>query len=279
MALTFTEGLLMPPWMEDTPLSNVWQEAYIETGDAALAMEAVRRSDQYDQYFAGNRREDGTLRYDENVYQSIIESYEDTLLSVNVNPDLFRDEIIGMMEGETSPNEFTTRVESAYENVVIAAPEIRNYYSTNYGIELTDEAVVASFLSPRVGEAILDRRIAVSEVGGTAAQRGFTLGRQFAESLVQAGVTEAGSQQLFGAAAEVVPTMNVLAQRHFDPDDDFDVYEFSQAMVFDDPTQRRRMRRLVAQERALFGPSLVPSFGVGQFNVGRLGGITGLNPS
>jgi hypothetical protein len=45
----------------------------------------------------------------------------------------------------------------------------------------------------------------------------------------------------------------VLANRHFDPDDDFDIFEFTAASLFNDPVQRRRMARLIAQEQAQFG--------------------------
>ncbi len=247
------EQLLLPPWMIGTPLEAIWTEAYIDTGDPTLSVEAVRRSPQYDQVFPGNRRDDGSLRYDEATYQGITESFEDSLLSVNVNPDLFRSKFPELVAGLVSPTEFNTRVQTMYENVIEAAPQIRDFYAREYGTDMTDSGIVASFLDPDIGDAIINRRITVAEVGGEAATRGFDIARRAAESLVQAGVGRGEAQQLFGAAAIQLPVLDVLAERHADIDDDFNIEEFTAASIFDDPEQRRRMRRLVAQERSLFG--------------------------
>ncbi len=264
--------LYMPAWLNKTGLSEVWKEAYILYGDATLAMEEVRRAPEYDTYFAGNRREDGSLRYDENTYLGIVESYEDALLSVNVNPDLFQDKFSGLIEGLVSPAEFVNRVEGMYENVIESSPAIRDYYATNYGIDMTDNAIIASFLDPDIGQSILDKRIAISQIGGEAATRGLNVSHDYAESLQRAGIGREQAQNFFGDAVSLVPTLSALAARHADPDDEFDLDEFTQASIFDDPEQRRRMRRLVAQERSTFT-------GGGQvdFVRGQRGGVQGLS--
>jgi hypothetical protein len=265
------DELLMPQWMVGSPLGEVWNNAYIETGDANLAMEAVRRSSEYDDTFQGNRREDGSLRYDENTYLAIIESYEDELLAVNVNPDLYRGRFPDLIEGLVSPSEFTTRVESMYESVIESAPEIRDFYAANYGMDMTDSAIVASFLDPDIGQAVLDKRIATSEIGGEAATRGFDVSLAYASSLERADISRGEAGNFFGAAATMVPALSVLAARHADPDDDFDLEEFTQASLFQDPEQRRRMRRLISQESSTFtgGAQL-------DYKRGQSGGVTGL---
>ena len=267
-------NMYMPPWLEGTPLADEWLRAWTETGDGALALEAVRRHEAYDEVFAGNRRDDGTLRYDENTYFGIIESYEDALLSINVNPDLFRDKFADMLEGLVSPNEFNARVQTVWERVIDAAPAIRDYYATNFGMDFTDAGIIASFLDPDVGDAILNKNIAMSEVGGEASGRGFTVSTEFAKQLVNAGLdTASEAAQFFGSAENLIPTLSILAQRHENPDDDFNLEDFSQASIFNDPEQRRRIRRLQAQERASFRE------GVGQGGLlarGQSGGVTGL---
>ena len=266
--------LYMPSWMTRTGLADVWREAYITYGDSTLAMEEVRRAPEYDTYFAGNRREDGSLRYDENTYFGIIESYEDALLSVNVNPDLYTEKFGDLIAGLVSPTEFVNRVEAMYENVIESSPAIRDFYATNYGIDMTDSAIIASFLDPDVGQAVLDKRISISQIGGEAATRGLNVSFEYAESLERAGVSRSGAQDFFGDAVGMVPALSVLAARHADPDDEFDLEEFTQASIFDDPTQRQRMRRLIAQERSTFT-------GGGQVDYMRApsGGITGLTES
>ena len=264
-------SLFMPTWMTETGLADIWQEAYIETGDATLAIETVRHDSAYDAYFPGNRRDDGSLRYEEGVYFGILESYEDALLSVDVNPDLFKERFGDLIAGLVSPTEFVNRVESMYESVIESSAQIRDFYANNYSIDMTDSAIVASFLDPDIGMAILDKRIAVSQIGGEASVRGFNVSKEYAESLQRSGIGRGEAQEFFGDAASLVPTLSVLAARHADPDDDFNLEDFTQASLFDDPEQRRRMRRLIAQERSTFtgGAAL-------DFRRGRTGGVTGL---
>jgi hypothetical protein len=249
--------------MEGTPLEEIWTEAYIEFGDGDLAMEVVRRDPAYDEIFPGNGREDGSLIHDEDRYFSILDGYDQALVSVDLNPELFRHLMPGLINGYVSVAEFVSRVENVYERVIEGAPAIRDYYAANFpdGPLMTDNAIVASFLDPDIGRAIVERRIAVSEVGGSAAARGFNIGADFAELLVQEGIDQGQAQKAFGTAAFVLPTLNVLAQRHADPDDDFDVTEFIQGEVLDDPIQRRRMRRLLAAEQSQFANTMSTTAG------------------
>lgn len=256
-----TAAQLAPPWMPPA-LIDAWFNEYLDAGGAdvpgaAVAAANMIRQDQqyrslYDHFFPGNRRDDGSLRLSETNYRSRIDTYEDVLLGVGVNPDAFDQMFPGLISGDVGEAEFTQRVESMYERVIEAAPSIREYYAANYALDMTDAAIIASFLDPDVGNAILNRTMAISEIGGEASSRGFRVNLDLATRLEQAGVTQDQAQDLFGAAAMDVPALNVLAARHADPDDDFDINEFTQAAIFDDPVQRRRMRRMVAQERATF---------------------------
>jgi hypothetical protein len=252
---------LAPAWMPPT-IAQYWLTEYTLAGGASVpgsskvAVEMVRNDPKYrntyDAYFPGNRRDDGSLRHIEADYYNRIESFRNTLTGVDVNPDVFEDKFAGLIEGDVTEAEFVQRVESMYERVIESSPAIRDYYAANFAIDMSDAAIVASFLDPDVGNAILNKEIAISEIGGEAEMRRFNIDVEFATSLEKQGITRTQAQSLFGQAASDVPVMNVLAARHADPDDDFDLYEFTRAAVFDDPIQRRRMRRLVAQERATF---------------------------
>ncbi len=254
-ARTEARELYLPSWLRDNPaLADVWLDEYVDSGNARFALEAVRRDPNYDELFPGNRRDDGSIRYSEDVYLGRIESYADALLSVNLNPDLFSSYMPGLIEGLVSPAEFASRVNSMYDRVLESTEEIRNYYAKEFAFDMSTEAIVASFMHPDIGAAFLNRQISISEVGGSASARNFTIGADIAEEMVNYGVDTLGEAQSFFAQAEsVIPTMSVLAARHADPDDDFDLAEFTNATLFGDPEQRRRMRRLSAQERASFG--------------------------
>jgi hypothetical protein len=60
------------------------------------------------------------------------------------------------------------------------------------------------------------------------------------------------ARALFMNADTMMPIMSALASRHADADDDFDIYEFTNASIWGDPQQASRMRRLMSQERADF---------------------------
>ena len=269
---------LAPSWLPPA-LVDAWYQEYLELGGASVsgsgrnATEIIRSDPRYrslyDHFFPGNRRDDGSLRLDERDYKARVEGYENALLGVNVNPELFADRFAALIEGGVGEGEFVGRIESMYERVIDAAPDIRNFYAANYALDMTDEAIIASFLDPDIGNSILTGQIAISEIGGEAAMRKFNIDLDFAQRLERGGVTRTQAQDLFGQAALDVPVLNVLAARHADVDDTFDLNEFTQAAIFDDPTQRRRMRRLVAQERSTFSKQA-------SFARNRQGEVTGL---
>lgn len=247
-----TEARLLAPWLPPE-LLDVFVEAYVEYGDPDLAMAAVRNDSRYDTYFAGNRRDDGSLRLTEMAYQSTIEGYQDVLNSIGVNPDLFQAKYGQLISGDVTVDEFATeRIYPVYDRILSAGPAVLDEYNRLNGVSLTEEGLVAAMLDPDLEERILQKKITMAEIGGEAIERGFELARDTAEMLFQQGVDQRRAEATFGVAANVLPTLNVLASRHADPDDDFDLSEFLQADIFDDPTQRARMRRLVAQERSMF---------------------------
>jgi hypothetical protein len=146
------------------------------------------------------------------------------------------------------------------------------WYAQNNGLQLSFEAILAAALDPDdIGTKILNRQIGMAEIGGEGIEAGFAPDVGLVEQLYERGVTREEAQQEFATAANYVPVLNVLARRHADPDDDFDLEEFVAADVFNDPTQRRRMRRLMQQERASF------TGGRGTFAQDReTGGVVGL---
>lgn len=262
----------IPIPLRGTPLEQVFIDAWVETGDAQMAMEEVRKDARYTDFFAGNKRPDGSVRYDENTYLSLIESFEDTLLSINVNPDLFQPQFAGLIEGNVSVNEFASRVDNLYERVIDAAPQVAERMNEYYGTGMGINAIVASFLNPDIGTAILEKRIAVSEVGAEASRRNFTVSRDLANMLYEAGTdTASEAAQLFSLAENTIPTLQAFAARHDDPDDDFTLDDFVAAEVFNNPASRRRTRLLLAQERATFGQS-----GEAAYRRSNAGGVAGL---
>lgn len=284
-----------PAYLPDQ-LADIWLAAYIDAGGnespvtaAAFAVRVMRGTEEppaslgqsraaigalYDSHFGGNRRDDGTFRFDELGYIVEVEEMRDTLRGFGLSPDIWEDRFDDLIDGDVSSAEFDDRVRLGYQEIVERAPEIAEFYQANFGLEgLEPEDVIAAFLDPGVGEEILAGRARVSLIGGTARQRGFQVGVEFAQQLLDIGLdTSDEAQQFFGTAVEQVPLFNVLAERHFDPDDDFDLFEFTAASLFNDPVQRRRMARLIASERSQFAPAS------GIQRDRALGSLTGLEP-
>ena len=231
----------------------IYAEELLSSGDPGLALAAMRASAPYDQSFAGNRRDDGSVRWTEKEYLSIIEAFDTELASYGINPAVFHSRYSDLIAGDVAPDEFRSRVSAAYGDLVTAATEIRDYYEQSYGVAMTEEAVFTAYLDPGIGEEILAGRIEVAEVGGAGLQHGFDISIDLAERLASQDLTGRQAGQVFAQAANQLPVLDVLARRHNDPDDTFDLNEFLAAAVEADPTQTNRLRRLFAQEAAMFG--------------------------
>ena len=260
------------PWM--TPaLIDVYETSWAAFEDTELARQEVRQTTEYGELFPGNYDSvSGNVRMDEGDYFASKAAFDATLISVGVNPEFFEDDWERALEGEVSPNEMTSRVESIYERILDQAPGIKAYYAETAGILMSDAAIVATALNPKLLDGILNRDITMAEIGGEAAMRGFNIPQAMARELFQAQLGRSEARSLFGEAAEDVPALDILARRHADPKDTFDLEDFTKAGIYDDPVQRRRMRRLVAQEKSLFGNVT----GAIQIKTSRFGGRTGL---
>jgi hypothetical protein len=239
------------PWLPPE-LVKVFADAWAETGDQEQALARMRADPLYDQFFPGNRRDDGSLRMSEAEWFSTREAYRRLFIEFGLNPDLFEGRFQELMEGEVSPTELAGRLGGAYERIITNIPQVKEFYARMFGLEMTDAAIFASFLDPDISAAILDRSISIAQVGGEGLARGFDVTDAFAGRLADAGVDQLAARQLFTDAEGRVPTLNELARRFSDPDSDFDIEEFADVSIFGDATQRRRIRRLFASESSLF---------------------------
>jgi hypothetical protein len=236
---------------------DLWINEWIESGNTNAAWATIRNDSRYEQWFPGNLTEDGRVRYSEEQYANTVESYRDVYRSIGLNDSLLDGRMGDLIRGEVSPNEFNTRVTSMWSRVISASDSIRQYYANTYGVHgLTTEALLAGALDPDVGDQILDGRISVAEVGGEAAGSGFNISAARVQELVGEGMDRGQADQLFGEAEQLVPILSMLAQRHNDPNDEFDIENFLSAEFFRNPAENLRMQRLVAQERAQFTSGL-----------------------
>lgn len=251
MAQVSDEFRIQYAWLPEEAL-QVFYDAWIE--DETTAWEMVRRDSRYETWFPGNKTDDGRVRITESQYAKTIVEYQEAFQAVGIHPDFFKERFADLIRGEVTPDElYQERLAPMYDRIVASSLSIRTYFAEHYGIEeMTPEAFMAGVLDPNLGTKILLGQIGVAEIGGEALESGFDITDAFARQLMEAGVNQQTADQLFSRAQVLLPTLEVLAQRHNDADDDFDINEFTAAAVFSDPTQLRRIRRLQAQESALF---------------------------
>lgn len=268
---------LLDPWLRNNPvLLAKWEEGVGLVGYTD-ALEWVQQSPEYDVVFPGNKREDGSIRYSEDEYLAVIESYQDTLISVGLEPSTFSELFPGLIEGNVSGDEFRVeRVEPMYDLIIERGQAAIDRYAQDWNLDMTVEAILAAALDPQgIGSKILNRQISISSLRYESDRLlGSETTNQYldlAVDMYEAGTTQPEAVRMYEKARTALPVLSALARRHADPDDTFDLDEFAIATLYNDPEESRRMRRLVAQESSLFtGGSAV------DFAKSRAGGVAGL---
>ena len=244
----------MPP-----DILELFASEWSRTGDPQVAIAEVRRSPAYEIAFPGNKRPDGTVKFDEVTYTGLKESYIGTLqeygIPRNTSVDLLTDRFTGLIEGEVSAREFAQRVDAVYQGIQENIPEVTEFYRENFGLELTPEAIFVGALDPTVGEEIVAGRITTAQIGGEAARAGFEITGDFAQRLQRAGISQAQARQLFTSAETELPRLQELQTRGgVETPDQISLEEFTEAAVFQSPEELEEIRQLEAEEASRFAP-------------------------
>lgn len=244
----------MPP-----DILELFANEWARTGDPQVAIAEVRRSDAYEIAFPGNKRPDGTVKFDEVTYTGLKESYIGTLqeygIPRNTSVDLLTDRFTGLIEGEVSAREFAQRVDAVYQGIQENIPEVTEFYRENFGLELTPEAIFVGALDPTVGEEIVAGRITTAQIGGEAARAGFEISGDFAQRLQRAGISQAQARQLFTTAQAELPRLQELQARGgVEQPEQFTLEQFTEAAVFQSPEELEQIRQLEAEEQSRFAP-------------------------
>ena len=206
------EARALLPWLPES-LIRIYATAYSENQNSDVALSAVRQSEEYETYFPKNIRIDGTIRLSESDYASVKESYGLTIEDYGMNKDYFENTFATLIEKGISPNEFRQRVASASDGITQNIPAVREYYATNFNLDLNDNQILASVIDPDIGQAIIEGRITQAQIGGEAQARGFNLNADEVQALERAGLTQAQARQLFAAAETEVPRLANLQRR------------------------------------------------------------------
>tara|TARA_R100000234_G_scaffold118613_1_gene99446 strand:+ start:447 stop:1280 length:834 start_codon:yes stop_codon:yes gene_type:complete len=246
------------PNMPDN-LLNLFADEWARTGNPKVAIAEVRGTTEYETLFPGNKRADGTVKFDEVTYVGLKESYMGTLaeygVSREISESLLQDRLTSLIEGEVSAREFQQRVGAVFQGVQENIQEVQDFYATNYGIDLTEESIFLGAIDPSVGEDIVAGKVTTAQIGGEAAKAGFTVDLSTAEKLRKAGLNQQQARQFFSTAADQIPRIQELQQRggkSVAQEDVFNLEKFTEAMLFQSPDEAEELRRLQAEEESRF---------------------------
>jgi len=248
------ELLALNSWLTGGIL-DAYVDSFIAGDQEVISLAKARATDDYRAKFAGNTAADGSTRMDENSYLAYQEAFVRKFeVDLNLNVENFADSFAALVEGGVSYSEFNSRVTQLQSQVLLGSEALRATYAEYQGASgISNEELLAAALDPSLEPAIFARQIQVAKVGAAGVQRLFRVSIDQSNRLFNAGIdTGSEAAELFDRAACLIPTIDRLAERHNDPDDDLSLDEFIDSDVFADQEQRNRIRNLFAAENSLF---------------------------
>ncbi len=191
----------------DARVVDVLLESYTVSQDMTQALADMRANPLMEAIYPGIRDEStGVLRMTEVEYLTSVDTMSSYLRDYNLNPSEFSDDIVAAIAGNVSPDEFNTRLQLGYEGIVDNIPEVKAAYLENFGIDFPDEAIFAMFVSPTVGQKILEGNIRASQILAEAEVAGMGMVNvAFAQSLAKQGLTQTQAKEVFQTTAAVAP--------------------------------------------------------------------------
>jgi hypothetical protein len=165
--------------------------------------------------YPGIRKTDGTLRMTEQEYIVAKEFMELELRNYNLNPQVFGEDIVEAISGDVSPQEFSERLQTGYQNIVQNIPQVQEVYMREFNLDLNEESIFGMFISPRLSTAVLENQIRQSQIIAEAetALGSSALTVAAARGLQQQGLTQAQARRGFQGASTILPGLSAGAER------------------------------------------------------------------
>jgi len=187
-------------------------DSWVDSGSIDLAIAQGRASEDYAKTFPGIKREDGSLRMTEIQYLEVKDAMKDSLRNYNLNPDIFQNEIIDAIQGDVDIKEFQGRLQFGYEQLINNRDIVLEVYRAEYGMDLTEEALFAMFISPEIATSVLENQILVSQILAEAEVADITLGKSTVQDFISAGISQEQARGLFRETEQLSGLTGVAAQ-------------------------------------------------------------------
>lgn len=191
---------------------NIILNSWVDSGSIDLAIAQGRASEDYAKTFPGIKREDGSLRMTEIQYLEVKDAMKDSLRNYNLNPDIFQNEIIDAIQGDVDIQEFQGRLQFGYEQLINNRDVVLEVYRAEYGMDLTEEALFAMFISPDIATSVLENQILVSQILAEAEVADITLGKSTVQDFISAGISQEQARGLFRETEQLSGLTGVAAQ-------------------------------------------------------------------
>jgi hypothetical protein len=232
----------------------------------------LRDSKAYKQRFTGNegRIQKGLRALSEAEYIGLEDQYQDVMRRYGLPQSYYaqqRDPITGIttqpgfekfIVGDVSPVELEDRIQTAYNRVINANPEVgialRNFYPG-----ITNGDILAYTLDPSKALGEIQRKITAAEIGGAAVQAGLTTNEPDAQYLARYGITKQQAQQGYRTISGSLPRAQQLSSIYGNQVEGGPYTQASaEREIFNVPgaaEEERKRKKITSLERAAFSGS------------------------
>ena len=184
----------------------------IDLGNPDAVLFAMRERPEYQERFKANaeRVKNGLSELSPDTYLALERDFKQIMRANGLPPGFYDDDndLAALIAGDTSPSEVQRRIEDGYTAVQLADPEVKRQMYNLYGVD--DSQLVAYFLDPTRGEAVLRRQTRAAQISAEAKNLAdIQLTSTLAQQLADSGVTQEQAQKGFGeisAMGELVQT-------------------------------------------------------------------------
>jgi hypothetical protein len=242
------------------PLRGLIQDPSVSSSEFTIRL---RGTDAYKKRFAANakRISKGLAAISEAEYLGLEDQYQNIMRRYGMPSKYYSKDELGvqstfenLIASDVSSVELEDRVQTAYDRVINAAPEVKDSLRAFYP-NITDGDILSYSLDPENAIKDIQRKVTAAEIGAGAKQAGLGTSAARAEELARFGVTGAQAREGFQTVAAVAPRARQLSAFYQeDPLTQLDV----EAEVFGTTgavEARKKRERLVGREQAAFSGS------------------------
>lgn len=179
----------------------------------------LRETDAYKKRFAANQKRisQGLRALSEAEYIALEDQYQDVMRRYGLPETYYSRGDMGTQAGfekfiglDVSPVELEDRIQTAYNRVINANPEVGIALRTFYP-GITNGDILAYALDPQEALDKIKRKVTAAEIGGAAVQAGLTTNESDAEYLARYGITKEQAQAGYRTISGYLPRAQQLS--------------------------------------------------------------------